>query len=81
MVRMRSEKPQAEATRRGVPLKWVFRWHDKGVIVGPVDDHPDQYYVKKTSTGRIVKRSGCTLSKVPKPDEQLLDGIIGLEDI
>ena len=35
MVRMRSEKPQAEATRRGVPPKWVFRWHDKGVVVGP----------------------------------------------
>mgnify|MGYP003342052802 FL=1 len=45
-VRIRSEKPHAEATRRGVPLKWVYRWNDIGTVVGPVHGHPDQYWIK-----------------------------------
>ena len=68
IVRIRSE-PQVEASKKGIPRKWVFKWHEKGIIQGPVEGHPDQYYVKKTNTGRIIKRSGCTLSKVPRPDE------------
>jgi hypothetical protein len=64
-VRIRSEKPHAEATRRGVPLKWVYRWHDIGTIEGPVQGHPDQYYVIKHNTNKTIKRSGRTLYKVP----------------
>ena len=29
-VRMRAETPIAEAKRRGVPLKWVYRWDERG---------------------------------------------------
>ena len=71
MVRIRTEKPHAEAQKIGVPLKWVYRWHEKGTIVGPVEGHPDQYLVRKSTTGRVIKRSGRTLSKVPGHDLEL----------
>ena len=69
-VRIKSDKPHGEALQRGVPVKWVFRWNDKGTIIGPVENHPDQYYVRKAKTGRTIKRSGKSLSKIPVPDDQ-----------
>ena len=69
-VRMRSEYPHGQAQQRGVPVKWIFRWDEKGTIVGPIPGHPDQYLVRKDSTGRTVKRSGKTLSKIPIPNQQ-----------
>ena len=68
-VRIRSEKPHAEATRRGVPLKWVYRWHEKGTVEGPVVGHPDQYWIIKENTNNEVKRSGRTLYKVPQQNQ------------
>ena len=70
-VRMRSDKPQGEALKQGIPLKWVHRWKEKGTVVERVPGHPDQYLVRKANSGRIVKRSGRTLSKIPMPDEVL----------
>ena len=71
MVRLRSDKPQAEATRRGVPPKWVYKWHEKGEVEGQVPGHPDQYLVRKTNSGKVVKRSIQTLTRALPNNEQL----------
>jgi hypothetical protein len=60
-VRLRSETPVAEAKRRGVPLKWVYRWDERGTVVGPVEGHPNQFIIRKASSGQEVQRSGATL--------------------
>ena len=57
-VRIRSEYPHGQAQQRGVPVKWIFRWDEKGTIVGPIPGHPDQYLVRKDKTGRTSKGPG-----------------------
>ena len=66
-VRIKAEKPSNESLKRGIPLKWIFKWEEKGRIVERVPNHPDQYLVRKNKTGRIVKRSGSTLVRIPDP--------------
>ena len=66
---MRSETPIAEAKRRGVPLKWVYRWDERGTVTGSIEGHPNQYLVRKASTGQEIKRSGATLSHTTPPEE------------
>jgi hypothetical protein len=70
-ARMRAETPVAEAKRRGVPLKWVYRWDDRGTVVGPVEGHPNQFMVRKASSGQEVKRSAATLCH-SVPEEEMV---------
>ena len=55
--------------QRGVPIKWISKWDEKGIVVRPLPGHPDQYEVRKDKTGKIVKRSGKSLSKIPNPPD------------
>ena len=59
-VRMKIEGSQAPALL-GRPRKWTQRWAEKGTVLGPVGGHPDQYLVRRTTTGRVVRRSASTL--------------------
>ena len=68
-VRLRSEKQTGQALQRGVPIKWISKWDEKGVVLGPIPGHPDQYNVRKDKTGITVKWSGKSLSKIPNPTD------------
>jgi hypothetical protein len=45
----------------GRPRKWTQRWAEKGTVIGPVEGHPDQFWVRRSTTGRVVKRSAASL--------------------
>jgi hypothetical protein len=59
-VRMKVEN-NAATPLLGRPRKWAQRWAEKGTVIGPVKGHPDQYLVRRSSTGRVVRRSASTL--------------------
>jgi hypothetical protein len=56
----------------GRPRKWTQRWAEKGTIVGPVEGHPDRFWVRRSTTGRIVQRTASTLyGGKGEPDQEL----------
>jgi hypothetical protein len=59
-VRMKVEN-NAATPLLGRPRKWAQRWAEKGTVIGPVEGHPDQFLVRRSSTGRTVRRSASTL--------------------
>jgi ribosomal protein L21E len=61
-VRMRVESSVPQ-NLLGRPRKWTQRWAEKGTVVGPVEGHPDQFWVRRSTTGRVVRRSASTLYK------------------
>jgi len=60
LVRMKVEGSQAPALM-GRPRKWTQRWAKNGTVLGPVEGHPDQYWIRRSTTGRVVRRSASTL--------------------
>ena len=62
-VRMKTDSTAAPPLL-GRPRKWTQRWAEKGTVLGPVGaDHPDQFWIRRSTTGRRVRRSAATLAK------------------
>ena len=50
-------------------MKWVYRWDERGTVVERVEGHPNQFWVRKASTGTEVKRSALTLCHAVPPED------------
>ena len=53
LVRMKVEGNQAPAIM-GRPRTWTQRWAEKDTVLGPVEGHPDQYWIRRSTTGRVA---------------------------
>ena len=47
----------------GRPRKWTQRWAEKGTVLGPVEGQPDQFGIRRSTTGKTVRRSAATLAR------------------
>ena len=47
----------------GRPRKWTQQWAEKGMVLGPVEGHPDQFWISRSTTGKTVRRSAATLAR------------------
>ena len=59
-VRMKVEG-SAVTPLLGRPKKWTQRWVEKGTVIGPVEGHPVQFWVRRSTTGRVVNGSATSL--------------------